>query len=131
MNDDPRPDVHDRARRGRLDAFADAFRGLKILLLTQPNARIHAVATVAVAGLGWWLKLSSGEWVLIVTAITMVWVAEGLNTALEFVVDIASPQKQRLAGWAKDVAAAAVLMASIGASVIGFLVFLPRLMARF
>ncbi len=101
-----------------------------MLVGTQPNARIHAVATVATVGFGWYLKLSALEWAAVVAAIALVWLAEGLNTALEFLVDLVSPEKRRLAGWAKDVAAAAVLLASIGAVLIGLLIFLPKVLAR-
>ncbi|HEY2341709.1 MAG TPA: diacylglycerol kinase family protein [Chthoniobacteraceae bacterium] len=128
---DPQPARIPVPRRGRLQSFVDAFRGLKVLLVTQPNARIHACATVAAFALGWVLRLSGGEWAAIVLAIVLVWLTEGLNTAIEFIVDIVSPEKQRLAGWAKDVAAGAVLLASIGAVVVGLLVFLPKLLARF
>lgn len=96
--------------------------------MTQRNARIHAVLTVLALGLGVGLKLTAGEWIALVLAMGGVWVAEALNTAVEFVVDLVSPQPQELAGWAKDVGAAAVLLASIVAAVIGALIFLPKLL---
>src|SRR5205085_1121677 len=127
---DPRPDRKASAGRGCLQSFADAFRGLKVLVTTQPNARIHATAMVAALLLGWALGLSPAEWSLLVLAMVLVLLTEGLNTAIEFLVDLVSPEKQRLAGWAKDVAAGAVLLASIGAVVVGAIVFLPKLLAR-
>jgi len=118
---------------GRLRSFGHAFRGLKMLLQTQPNARIHAAATVLVVVAGVLLRLSPAEWALIVLAIAGVWTAEAMNTAIEFLVDLVSPDPHPLAGKAKDIAAGAVLIAAIGSAVIGGFVFGPhllRLLAR-
>ena len=79
--------------------------------------------------MGFWAKLSRLEWCCIVLAIVGVWTAEALNTAIEFVTDLASPEFSNLAGKAKDVAAGAVLVAAVGAVTIGLLVFGPRLLA--
>jgi len=75
----------------RRRSFGHAFRGLKVLLQTQHNARIHALATVLVVAAGALLRLSPAEWALIVLAIVCVWSTEALNTAIEFLVDLASP----------------------------------------
>lgn len=114
--------------RDRLHSFGHAFRGIGFLLKTQHNARIHAAATVLVVAAGVLLRLSPVEWALIVLAITGVWTAEALNTAIEVLVDLASPAPHPLAGNAKDVAAGAVLIAAIGAAVIGGFVFGPYLL---
>ncbi len=110
---------------GRLRSFGHAFRGLKLLLQTQHNARIHALATVLVVAAGALIRISLTEWALIALAITCVWVTEALNTALEFMVDLLSPDLHPLAAKAKDVAAAAVLVAAAGALIVGGLVFGP------
>ena len=112
----------------RLRSFGHAFRGLKVLLQTQPNARIHAAATVLVVAAGALLRISPVEWALIVLAIAGVWTAEALNTAIEFLVDRVSPDPHPLAGKAKDVAAGAVLIAAIGSALIGGFVFGPYLL---
>jgi diacylglycerol kinase (ATP) len=109
----------------RLRSFGHAFRGLKVLLQTQHNARIHALATVLVVVAGALLRISPAEWGLIVLAIVCVWVAEAINTAIEFLVDLVAPEPHPLAGKAKDVAAGAVLVAAIGSAVIGGFVFGP------
>ncbi len=114
-------------RRFRLRGFADAWRGIKLVLLTQPNARIHAVAAAAAIALGAWLGLSAGEWSALACVITLVWVTEALNTAIEFTVDLISPEHHRLAGWAKDAAAGAVLLSSLGAVAVGAIIFAPKL----
>jgi diacylglycerol kinase len=111
---------------GRLRSFGHAFRGLAILLRTQHNARIHAAATILVVAVGASFRISPAEWALIVLAAVCVWVAEALNTSIEFLVDLASPEPQPLAGKAKDVAAAAVLIAAIGSLFVGALVFGPH-----
>ena len=113
---------------GRLRSFGHAFRGLAILLRSQHNARIHAVATILVVAAGVLFGFSPVEWALIALAIVCVWVAEALNTAIEFVADLASPEHHPLAGKAKDVAAGAVLVAAIGSLIVGALVFGPHVL---
>lgn len=110
----------------RLASFTHALRGLRVFV-SQPNARIHLLAVVIVVGMGWWLQVSRGEWLALLLAMGMVLTAEALNTALELAVDRASPEWHPLARDAKDVAAAAVLMASVCAAVVGLVVFVPRL----
>ena len=112
----------------RARSFGYAFRGVVTLLATQHNAWIHAAASVAVVGLGVALGVNRLEWALIVLAIALVWTAEGFNTALEWLCDVAAPEYHPLVKKAKDVAAAAVLLAAIGSALIGLLVFGPRLL---
>ena len=115
----------------RIESFRCAFRGLGTLLASQPNARIHAAATVAVCALGLALGIGASDWLWLVVAIALVWVAEALNTALEYLADAGVPGRHPLVGKAKDVAAAGVLIAAIAAVVIGAIVFAPALLARF
>lgn len=112
---------------GRWRSMGFAWAGIRHLLGTQPNARIHAAATVLVVGAGFVFQVSRLEWLALVGAIALVWVAEALNTGIERVVDLASPELHPIAGQAKDVAAAGVLLASVAAAVIGLLVFVPKL----
>jgi diacylglycerol kinase (ATP) len=113
--------------RKRIRSFGCAFRGIRTLLSTQTNARIHLLATVVVVVLGIVTGLNAGEWALIVIAVSMVWAAEGLNSALEFLADHTAPEWHESVGRAKDVAAGAVLLTAIGALAIGLIVFLPHL----
>ncbi|MBZ5588200.1 MAG: diacylglycerol kinase family protein [Acidobacteriia bacterium] len=113
---------------GRLRSIGFALRGIGVMLRTQHNAWVHAVATVVVVAMGVALRLSAGEWCWIVLAIVAVWTAEALNTAFEFLTDVASPGFHPVAGKAKDVAAGAVLLAACGAVVIGVLVLGPHLL---
>ncbi|MBP6011584.1 MAG: diacylglycerol kinase family protein [Alphaproteobacteria bacterium] len=111
----------------RLKSISFALAGIATMLRTQHNAWIHLAATIAVIAAGLWFQISSGEWVAVVLAIVVVWMAEGLNTAFELLCDVASPQFHPLVKQAKDVAAAAVLIAAVGAVVIAALIFWPRL----
>jgi diacylglycerol kinase (ATP) len=106
-----------------------AVRGIVVMLRSQHNAWLHAAATTAVVALGLALGLSPAEWCWIVLAIMAVWTAEALNTAFEFLTDVASPGFHPIAGNAKDVAAGAVLVSASGAVVIGVLVLGPHLLA--
>lgn len=95
------------------------------MLSSQHNARIHAAATVVVVMVGLYFGLSRSEWCWIVIAIVSVWTAEALNTAFEFLTDVASPQFHPIAAKAKDVAAGAVLITALGSMTIGLLVLGP------
>ncbi len=116
--------------RGRIRSFKYAFRGIGVMLASQHNAWIHALATLLVCLTGWWLGISSAQWCWIVLAIVAVWTAEALNTAFEFLADAASPDFHPLVEKSKDVSAGAVLIAAVGAAVIAILVFGPALAAR-
>ncbi len=114
----------------RIRAFRYAFAGWWYVMRTQRNAWIHATATVLAVVLGLWLGLNLREWLFIIVAITMVWEAEFINTALEVAVDLASPQQHRLAKIGKDVGAAAVLIAAGSSAVIGIIIYWPLLWSR-
>jgi diacylglycerol kinase (ATP) len=113
----------------RLRSFQHAIRGMGIMLRTQHNAWIHALATVAALVAGLVLGISRVEWLAILLSIMAVWVAEALNTAFESLCDVASPEFHPAVERAKDVAAGAVLIAAIVAVWVGVLVFGPRILA--
>lgn len=114
----------------RLASFRHAFSGWAFVLRTQKNAWIHALATLIVFILGLWLHITVQQWAIIMLAIVVVWMAEFINTALEAVVDLASPTEHPLAKTGKDVGAAAVLIAALGAALIGMLILGPPLWAQ-
>ena len=95
------------------------------MLKSQENAWIHASATVAVVAAGFLFGVSAAEWCWLVLAMMAVWTAEALNTAFEFLADVASPKSHPLVKKSKDVAAGAVLLSAIGSVVIGLLVLGP------
>lgn len=113
----------------RIQAFRHAFAGWWYVLRTQRNAWIHLVATIGVVLLGLVLQLHATEWAILAVAIGLVWTAEFVNTALEAVVDLASPEAHPLARVGKDVGAAAVLISAIIAVVVGLLILGPPLAA--
>lgn len=99
-----------------------------MLFRTQTHAWFHLVATLGVIAAGISFQISIAEWCAVVVCFGMVWTAEAINTAIEFTVDLASPQHNKLAGNAKDVAAGAVLLASMASAVVALLVFAPHLL---
>jgi diacylglycerol kinase len=111
----------------RVKSFVHAFRGLAHLVRSQPNARIHLLATVLICAAGTHVGLGRTEWLWIVLAVVLVWSAEAFNTALEHLADALHPERHPRIGLAKDMAAAAVLIAAVGAAAIGVLVFWPYL----
>ena len=111
----------------RYHSFGYAFRGLWYVLRTQQNAWIHVLAAILVFILAWWLQLPAHAWALLILIIAMVFTAEFINTAIEAVVDLASPEKHPLAKVGKDVGAAAVLISALAAILIGLLILGPPL----
>jgi diacylglycerol kinase (ATP) len=108
-------------------SFRYAFRGLAYLVTTQRNAKIHCVLGALATLLGLLLGLERLEWIALVLTIALVLAAEGVNTAVEAVVDLASPGFHPLARVAKDVAAGTVLLTAVASVVVGVLIFVPRL----
>ena len=100
------------------------------VIRTQRNAWIHVVIATFVFLLSLWLRLDARDWAVIILATAMVFTAEFLNTAIEAVVDLASPQKHPLAKVGKDVGAGAVLIAAVAAVLIGALILGPPLWAK-
>ncbi len=113
---------------GRLRSFGYAFSGIGTLLVSQPNARIHAAATIIVFTGAFLLGFSRFEWCVVILTVAAVWVAEAMNTALECLADAASPEFHPLVKKAKDVAAGGVLVTTLGSVIIGLLVFGPHLL---
>lgn len=110
----------------RLRSFVYAGRGIRTLLASQHNAWIHAGATLGVVVAGFAARLERLEWLALVAAIAAVWMAEAINTAFEFLCDVASPDFHPLVARAKDVAAASVLICAVGALVTATFVFVPH-----
>ncbi len=109
-----------------LPALRYAWRGIAFML-AERNARLLLAVTAVVTGGGFWVGLSRLEWCAAMAALALVWIAETLNTAVERLTDLVSPEYHPLAGKVKDVAAGAVLMAMVAAISIGLVVFGPRL----
>lgn len=113
--------------RQRLRSFRFALNGFSWALRTQPNMWLHALASVIVIALGVGLRLKQVEWLAIFIAITIVWTVECLNTSIEQLGDAITLQQNPHIKRAKDIGAAAVLVAAIGAATIGLCIFLPKI----
>ena len=113
-----------------LTGFKFAWAGVRSLFRSQLNAKVHLAAALAVVVAGLAFGITAVEWCLVVLCIALVLAAEALNTAIETLADALHPEQHPLVGRAKDLAAAAVLICSIGAAIIGAIIFLPYLNIR-
>ncbi|MFZ5932862.1 MAG: diacylglycerol kinase [Patescibacteria group bacterium] len=110
-----------------LSSFVYAFSGLKTALKNEPNIRIHLALALIAALLAFWLKFSPIEWIILALTIFLVLILELINTSLESLVNIVSPEVKEEAKIAKDVSAAAVLISALLSIVIGAFLFLPKI----
>ncbi len=113
----------------RAVSFKHAIRGIGVILKTQHNAWIHIFFAAAVIVLGFAYHISEAEWGLLILSMAAVLAAEGFNTAFEIDIDLTSPNYHPYAKDTKDVAAGAVLLTVFGAVIIGFIIFLPKILA--
>lgn len=114
--------------KARVASFSFAFRGIVAFFRTEHNAWIHGGLTVLVLVLSIVLKISKTEFILLVLAMTPVWMAELFNTAIEKAMDFISIEQHQQIKLVKDLAAAAVLIAAIAALLIGCIVFIPKIL---
>jgi diacylglycerol kinase (ATP) len=114
-----------------IKSFTHALRGITFLFNSQSNARIELIITGIVIIAGILFKISTSEWLVIFLCIALVLSLEGINTAIEIFADKLHPDFDKEIGKVKDVAAGAVLIASIVAAIIGFIIFAPRLLDLF
>ncbi len=113
--------------KNRLRSFYYAFQGLWFLFLSQTHAKIHFAFTIIVVMLGYYLGVTKTEWIILLFCIGIIWSLEAMNTAVEQIVDLVSPNYHEKAKNAKDVAASAVLIAAMICAFIGMLIFIPYL----
>ena len=111
-----------------INSFGYAFTGIGTAVKSERNMKIHCIMMALVIFFGIILKISKLEWIICIALFGLVIGAEMFNTAIEYVVDLASPEKNDLAKHAKDVAAGAVLVNAIAAAIIGFLIFVPKIL---
>ena len=108
-----------------IKSFSFAIAGLKYTFKTQGNFRFHVLAALFVISVSFYLEISKTEWLIIMLCISLVLFAELLNTAIESLVDLVSPEYHKLAEIAKDTAAASVLVLALMSAIIGVIIFLP------
>jgi diacylglycerol kinase (ATP) len=111
----------------RLKSFGYAFEGIASMLKTQHNAWLHLIATMLVTGLAVWCRVDAGDWRWLIGAMAIVWMAEAMNTAVESLCDVVSPQHSLAVKCAKDLAAGGVLIAACAAAATGVITFWPYL----
>lgn len=112
-----------------INSFRYAFSGVKEAFQSEKNMRVHFILMILAIVLGLVLKLSSIEWAILTITIGLVLISEFINTSLEQIVDIVSPEKQEKAKVAKDVAAAGVLVSALVSLLIAVFLFLPKILA--
>ncbi len=110
-----------------VDSFKYAGQGIKQSYKGEQNLKIHTFIAILVLIFGFFLKISYTEWLVCLVLIGLVLMAEFFNTAIEYVVDLASPKVHPLAKAAKDTASAGVLMMAIISAVVGLVIFVPKL----
>lgn len=115
----------------RLKNFSYAVNGVFYFIKREPNAKFYLAMTIILPVIGFYTHLRRVEWISLILAGSIVWMAEALNTAIELLADEVSLQQRERIGHAKDVAAGAVLLAAIGAAIVGVIVFLPHLLHFF
>ena len=113
--------------RSWLRKFRDAFHGMALGVRGQQSFSVHFAAAVAVIGCGWGLRVGLLEWLVLLLCITAVLTAEMFNSALESMAKAVSLEHQPFLGEALDIGSAAVLVASLGAALVGGLLFTHRL----
>lgn len=110
--------------RKRLLSFRYAINGLVYVVKTQHNAWLHLSAAIIVVIAGLIARIETSDWLWLASAIALVWFAETINTAFEFLCDVVSPEFSTAVTRAKDIAAGAVLICAIYAVFVGAMVFL-------
>lgn len=118
--------------QNRLKSFRYAFRGVKTLFAETPNALIHLIMAVLAIALGVVFAISLSEWLAVIIVIGLVFSMEAINTSIEKLADYACKKEVHpLIKKVKDLAAAGVLLSAIAALIVGFIVFLPKIIALF
>ena len=117
--------------RKRARSFGYAFAGIRTLLRDEHNSRIHAFAMACVVIAGFLFRISAMEWCVAALCCGAVLMAEAMNSAVEALADLVSPEYHPLVKKAKDVAAAGVLMMAIAAATAGLIIFIPRVVGIF
>lgn len=117
--------------RKRLKSFKFAFNGIRLLITREHNAWIHCFAAICVIIAGFAFDISTTEWIAVTFAIGTVLAAEAVNSSIEAIADLVSPEYNEAIKRTKDLAAGAVLILAISAAIIGLIIFVPKIMEIF
>ena len=115
----------------QLKSFTFAWKGILTCAGHEQNITFHLIAAIIVLAAGFCFGISRTEWMVVMLCIGTVIAAELFNSAIERLVDMVSPEWQKIAGEVKDIAAGAVLLTAIAAAIVGMIVFLPYVIALF
>lgn len=114
--------------RKRLKSFKFAFNGIRLLITREHNAWIHCFAAICVIIAGFVFDISTTEWIAVTFAIGTVLAAEAVNSSIEAIADLVSPEYNEAIKRTKDLAAGAVLILAISAAIVGLIIFVPKIM---
>jgi diacylglycerol kinase len=118
-------------KQSRLQAFSNAFAGMRQLLQHEIHMRIHVIAAMLCLAVTWWLEISGWQFLLVLLCIVLVMVTEIVNTAIEKLCDMVQPEFDHRIKYIKDISSAAVLLSAIFALVCGSIIFLPALVNKY
>ncbi|MDH3711468.1 MAG: diacylglycerol kinase family protein [Cyclobacteriaceae bacterium] len=111
----------------RVRGIKVAFRGAFLLIRTEPSIKIQVFIALIVTAAGFYYEISAVEWIFQVLAISLVLGIEGVNTAIEKLSDYVQPDFDKRIGFIKDISAGAVMFVSIGASIVGLIIYIPKI----
>lgn len=111
----------------RIKSVGFALRGALLLIRTEASIKIQVFITLVMTAAGFYFEISNIEWVLQILTIAMILGIEGLNTAVEKISDFVQPEFDEKIGFIKDISAGAVMLVSIAATIIGFIIYLPKI----
>lgn len=117
--------------RKRLKSFKFAFNGIRLLITREHNAWIHCFAAICVIIAGFAFDISTTEWIAVTFTIGTVLAAEAVNSSIEAIADLVSPEYNEAIKRTKDLAAGAVLILAISAAIVGLIIFIPKIMEIF
>ena len=118
-------------KQSRVQAFSNAFSGLRQLLQSEIHMRFHVIAAMLCLAATWWLDISGWQFLVVLLCIVLVMVTEIINTAIEKLCDVVQPEFDLRIKYIKDISSAAVLLTAIFALVCGSIIFLPALVNKF
>ncbi len=111
----------------RIKSVGFALRGALLLVRTEASIKIQVFIMIVMTAAGFYFNISKTEWIMQILTISAILATEGMNTAVEKIADYIQPEFDEKIGFIKDVAAGAVMMVSIGAVIIGAIIYLPKI----
>jgi diacylglycerol kinase (ATP) len=113
--------------KNRIKSVGFALRGALLLIRTEASIQVQVLIAVVMTAVGFYFDISNTEWIVQILTIAVIMGAEGLNTAIEKMSDYIQPEFDKKIGVIKDVSAGAVMLVSIAATIIGFIIYLPKI----